>query len=120
MSTISGMPGYMDYASIYTSQLSSGGKTNGVSSLESTLNRTQLENASDEELMDVCKSFEAYFVEQVMKEAKKTVKFDDEEENKYIEFFGDTMYQEYANILADRGDLGIAKMLFESMKRNGL
>lgn len=30
-----------------------------------------LSNASDEELMDVCKDFEAYFVEQVFKEMKK-------------------------------------------------
>ena len=120
MSTISGMSGYMDYSSVFTSQLSTTGKSTAADALESTLSQTKLENSTDEELMDVCKSFEAYFVEQVMKEAKKTIKFDDEEENKYIEFFGDTMYQEYAGMIADRGDLGIAKMLYDSMKRNGL
>lgn len=36
-----------------------------------------LSSASDEELMDVCKDFEAYFVEQVMKEMKKMIPEDD-------------------------------------------
>ena len=40
---------------------------------------SNLSNASEEELMSVCKEFEAYFVEQVMKEVEKTIPKDEEE-----------------------------------------
>ena len=41
--------------------------------LADTLTNTDLKHADDEKLMNVCKSFESYFVEQVFKEMKKTV-----------------------------------------------
>lgn len=73
--------------------------------------------STDEELMEVCKSFEAYLVEQVFKEMKKTVP-DSEEKNQYMDYFGDMLYQEYAKDTVDTQGLGIAQMLYESMKRN--
>ena len=37
----------------------------------------------------------------------------------YVEMFKDTLYQEYAKSATERGDgIGIAKMLYEQMKRN--
>lgn len=75
-----------------------------------------LTNATDKELMDVCKDFESYFVEMVMKEMKKTVHSSDE--NEYTQMFGDTLYQEYAKNIADSGSIGLAQTLYESMKRN--
>ncbi len=77
-----------------------------------------LSNATDEELMDVCKDFEAYFVEMVMKEMRKTVP--SSEKNEYMEYFGDNLYQEYAKNIADSGSIGLAKTLYESMKRDRL
>jgi flagellar protein FlgJ len=68
--------------------------------------------------MDVCKSFEAYFVEQMFKEMKKTVP-QSNEKNEYMDYFGDMLYEEYADDVTERGDIGIAQMLYESMKRNG-
>ncbi len=79
--------------------------------------QSDFENATDEELMNVCKSFESYFVEQVFKEMKKSVP-QTEEENEYLSYFGDMLYQKYAENVTDSGDLGIAQMLYESMKRN--
>lgn len=79
--------------------------------------QNDFENATDEELMNVCKSFESYFVEQVFKEMKKTIP-QTEEENEYLNYFGDMLYQKYAENVTSSGDLGIAKMLYESMKRN--
>lgn len=76
-----------------------------------------VENASDAELMEVCKDFESYLVEQVFKAMKKTVQSSDED-NEYMQYFGDTLYQEYAGSIASKGDLGIAQTLYESMKRN--
>ena len=76
-----------------------------------------IDNASDAELMQVCKDFESYLVEQVFKAMKKTVQSSDDE-NEYMQYFGDTLYQEYSSSIASKGDLGIAQTLYESMKRN--
>ncbi|MBQ3061738.1 MAG: rod-binding protein [Lachnospiraceae bacterium] len=84
--------------------------------LKATL--ANVENATDEELMQVCKDFESYLVEQVFKSMKKTVPKNDDEENEYMQYFGDNLYQEYASNISDKGDLGIAQTLYESMKRN--
>jgi flagellar protein FlgJ len=75
------------------------------------------ENASDEELMEVCKSFETYLLTQVMKEMEKTIPGRDDK-NPYLEQFGDILYEEYAKDATEGEGLGIAQMLYESMKRN--
>lgn len=90
--------------------------SNQTKKLEDKLNGN-LNNSSDQELMDVCKSFESYFVEQVFKEMKKTVP-DSEENNEYMNYFGDMLYEKYAEDTTEQGNLGIAQMLYESMKRN--
>lgn len=92
-------------------------QTSKTSKLEETLNNT--ENATDEELMNACKSFESYLLEQVFKGMEKTVmKDDEEEENDYMAQFGDKLYEEYANDATESGSIGIAQMLYDSMKRN--
>lgn len=73
---------------------------------------------TDEDLMEVCKSFEAYFLEQVMKGMEKTIPFEGDK-NPYLEHFGDMLYQEYAKSATEKQGLGLAQMLYESMKRNG-
>lgn len=87
-----------------------------TSSLENSLSN-DLSNKTDEELMDVCKSFESYFIEQVFKEMKNTVLKTDEE-NEYEEYFGDMLTEQYASEATANSGLGIAQMLYESMKRN--
>ncbi|GEM_PF-1491768 len=87
-----------------------------TSKLETKLN-SDLNTLTDNELMDVCKSFESYFVEQLFKEMRKTVP-DNGDKNEYLNYFGDMLYQEYAEKVTDSKDLGIAQMLYESMKRN--
>jgi flagellar protein FlgJ len=89
--------------------------SNSTNKLEDKLN-SDLKNSTDEELMDVCKSFESYFVEQVFKEMKKTVP-QSEDENQYMNYFGDMLNKEYADNVTKQGTLGIAQMLYESMKR---
>lgn len=102
------IPGYMEADSVKNSS-----KTQ---ELESKLSSGGLKDATDEELMEACKSFETYFVEQVFKEMKKTVHSSDDE-NDYMQYFGDTMTEQYAQTITDSGQLGIAQMLYESMKR---
>lgn len=74
---------------------------------------------TDEELMEVCKSFEAYLLEQAMKGMEKTIP-NEGKKNPYLENFGDMLYQEYAKSATENQGLGLAQMLYESMKRNGL
>lgn len=89
-----------------------------ASALEKKLNSNDLKEATDEELMDACKEFEAYLIEEVMKVVKESIPKSEEEDNKYTEYFGDMMLQEYASVITERGDLGIAQSLYESMKNN--
>lgn len=96
--------------------LNSSPSTAKADKIEDTLNG-DLKNATDEELMDVCKSFESYMVEQVFKEMRKSIPETEKVGNEYVDYFGDTLYQEYASDLVESGGLGIAQMLYESMKR---
>jgi flagellar protein FlgJ len=99
--------------SISSNYLSTASKT---SAIEATLKNS--ENATDEELMEACKSFETYLLEQVFKGMEKTIIKDEEEENDYLAQFGDKLYEEYAKNASANGSVGIAQLLYESMKRN--
>lgn len=89
--------------------------SNKANKLEDQL--TQTNNMNDEELQEVCKSFESYFVEQMFKEMRNTVPSSDED-NEYMSYFGDMLYQEYSDKITENNGIGIAQMLYESMKRN--
>ena len=54
----------------------------------------------------------------VIKEMEKTV--ESSEKNEYTEYFGDTLYEEYAKNITESGSIGLAKTLYESMKRDRL
>ena len=90
-----------------------------ASALSSKLKQTNASEPTDEELLDACKEFESYLIEQVMKQVQDSIpKSDEEKDNKYLDYFGDMMLQEYASVLTEQGDLGIAQKLYESMKNN--
>ena len=75
----------------------------------------------DEELMKACKSFEAYMVEQVMAKMEEISHIDgadQDKDNEYMSMFKDSFIKDKAELLTENTDLGIAKMLYESMKRN--
>lgn len=79
-------------------------------------------NATDEELMSVCKEFESYFVEQIFKEMRKSIpesEFTSSATKNQNDYYQDALYQEYAKSVSEQGDgLGLAQMLYEQMKRN--
>lgn len=80
-------------------------------------------NATDKELMDVCKQFEAYFLEQVFKQMDKTViKADDSTtpNSNLVDYFKGTAIQDLAAQSTEKNGLGIAQMLYENMKNQGL
>lgn len=75
-------------------------------------------NATDEELMEACKSFEAYLLEQAFKGMEKTIIKDEENQNEYLIQFADNLYEEYAKEATKTQGIGLAQTLYESMKRN--
>ena len=92
-----------------------------VSELKDKLSNTDYSNATDEELMEACKSFETYFLEQAFKGMEKMIPDNDDENSgtNHLDMFKDTLYQEYAESATERGDgIGIARQLYEQMKRN--
>lgn len=77
--------------------------------------------ASDDELMDVCKQFEAYFLEQCFKEMLKTTgkdEFSSGSTSTLVDYYKDMMVQEISKQSTEKESLGLAQMLYEQMKRN--
>ncbi len=97
--------------------LSAAGMTKETAKTDQLKEKLKNQSATDEELMEVCKSFEAYLLEQVMKEMKKSVS-SEEDQNDYLAQFGDMLYEEYAEKATEGQGLGVAQMLYEAMKRN--
>ena len=86
------------------------GSVNGLSS-----------NSTDEELMEVLKDFESYFVEQMIKQMKETFTDDDEESSvasQYTDTFMDYAIEDIADMLLDEVGGNMTQQLFEQMKRN--
>lgn len=111
---IDGISGLVDQ----TGRSAADSRTN---SLQNTLNG-DLSTASDEELMEVCKEFEAYFVEQVMKEVEKTIPDNEEDEDpsmaQLTDYYKDEMIQSLSKKICDQQNLGLAQQMYEQMKRN--
>ena len=99
---------------LYDTNTKSNATTN---QLEDTL-KSDLSKATEDELMDVCKDFEAYFTEQMFKAMRNTVPKEEESSSSTYGMFEDNLYQEYAKQAAESGQIGIAQTLFEQMKRN--
>lgn len=92
------------------------------SAVENTLNCVG-DQTTSAELMEACKEFEAYFIEQLYKGMEKTImKAEDDESGtagQYKELFGDMRVQEYAKAATEQGTgIGLARQLYEQMKRN--
>lgn len=107
-------------SSLYTDYITSTASNNKASSLTDKA-KTDYSNASDEELMDVCKEFESYFLEKIFDTMIDSTKlFSDEEESSYaskmVDYFKDTAVQNIASQATEQGTLGIAQTLYEQMK----
>lgn len=97
---------YTQYASVYDNQ-----DTKTIQSL-----KDKQKDASNEEMLEACKEFEQYFIEQVLKQVKKTIPKDALlGDNEYINMFEDQMFQGMAEMITESGELGLAQQLYESM-----
>ncbi len=81
------------------------------------------QNAStDDELMDVCKQFESYMLEQVFKHMQNTVVKNDEGKDasteNLVDYFRGQALQELASQSTEKQGLGIAQQLYEQLRRN--
>lgn len=91
-----------------------------TSKLENQLS-TDYTKATDEELMDACKEFEAYFLEQMFKEMLKTIPENEESSgsmSNMLDYYKDEMVKNIAAESTENNSLGLAQMLYEQMKRN--
>ena len=112
----------MDIGSLYTDYLTSTATKAG--NLEKTLKGDTLRK-SDNELLDVCKEFEAYFYEQVFKNMEKAmVPSDDSGDNAngtLVDYYKEQLIGEYSKSVVDQsaeGGNSLAMQLYEQMKRN--
>ena len=79
-------------------------------------------DTSADELMQVCKDFESYFVEEVIKEVKKNLLPDDEEKDASLstmtDYTMDFAVEKIADELIDQVGGNFTQSLYEQMKRN--
>lgn len=104
-------------SSYYLDHMSSVTGSGRAEKLQKTLSDTDISTAEDKELLEACKSFETYFIEQVFKEMKKSVHSSDDD-GEYMQYFGDMLVEQYAQAATESGELGISQLLYDSMKRN--
>lgn len=114
----------MDLTSLgtdYASEIASNALKNAESS---SLAKKDLSKASDDELMDACKQFEEYFVEQIFKTALKSTTYlsGEESTSTYMNTMKDYQRDQYAKEIAtsasETGQIGLAKELYEQMKKS--
>lgn len=77
--------------------------------------------ATDEELMEACKEFEAYFVELMFKEMMKTIpesELSSGSNSTLVEYYKDELVKDVAKQTSNQSNLGLAQTLYEQMKRN--
>lgn len=103
-----------------SSYLDTAKSTSSSAGVEKTLN-SNLSDASDDELMDACKNFESYMIEQVVKEMEKTIPENEDEDSsmsQMTDFYKDQMVQSLSEKMADQNGNSLAQTMYEQMKRN--
>lgn len=105
-------------SSAYSDLATSAAKTQNAEILKDKIKNTDTNN--DDDLMKVCKEFEAYFTEQVYKEMMKTVpKHEGEQTSALVDYFKDITISEIANqSVEENNGVGLAQTLYEQMRRN--
>lgn len=112
---------YSNIASMYSNTYSTAANQSATK-LQNRLDGSDYSKATEDELMDACKQFEAYFVEQMYKAMMKTIP-SNEGTSSYtsnmMDYYKDQMIQSMAEqTTGQNGGLGLAQMLYEQMKRN--
>ncbi len=105
----------------YLNSLSDVYHSNAASStrLKDRISSEDYSSATDEELMEVCKEFEAYFLEQVFKGMENMIPKSEEDSStsRLTDYFKESAIQQLASDTTQTQSIGLAKTLYESMKR---
>ncbi len=119
--------GSIDLSSITSQSITQYAETTAAAKkaddIKKTINSTS-EESTNEELMDACKAFESYFLEQIFKEMMNTVevfKSEDSSDNgltTLVDYFKGETIADIAETSTETNGLGLAQMLYENMKRN--
>lgn len=108
--------------SAYSNMLASQLNNAKTDELKNTLSSSSVNEKTDEELMDACKEFEAYFIEQVFKGMEKTVvkaeKSSSSSTDTMVDFYKDELYKKLAKQTTDTNSIGLAQQMYDQMKRN--
>lgn len=109
--------------SVYADYMASQASSQKAGALQNRLENSTALTTTEDELLDACKEFEAYFVEQVFNSMLETTKvFSDDEENGYaskmVDYFKDFAVQELCDQVTSGDGMGLANTLYEQMKRN--
>ena len=103
-------------------QVSNQSYTDATSKMENYLKNKDYSKATEEELMDACKEFEAYFMEQMFKNMEKMVpksEFESGYAEALTDYFKEEQIKEYTAQAVKTGQgIGLAQQLYEQMKRN--
>lgn len=118
---VTGLKGFD--ANTYMEQITEQTSRKATETLKNTLEGTARNNqATEEELMDACKQFEAYFLEQVFKSMMKPIdnlrQANGADSNTITDFYKERTMAELAKTSTESQGTGLAQMLFENMKRN--
>ncbi len=92
-----------------------------ASKLQNKLDGSDYSTATEDELMDACKQFEAYFIEQMYKAMMKTIPSHEGTSNytsNMMDYYKDQMIQSMAEQTTEQSGFGLAQMLYEQMRRN--
>ena len=113
---------FMDINSLssYYNDLYTDASKQSADKLQSAL-RADHSDATDDELMYVCKQFEAYFMEQMLKEMAKTIPDTEGRTGAnatLVDYYKDMMIQNVASESTENNSLGLAQSLYEQMRRN--
>lgn len=110
----------MDISSLSSLNSATTIASNTTSKLEKNLS-SDYASASDTQLMDVCKEFESYFLEQMFKEMQKTIpesEFTSSSTSTLVDYVKDATIQELSSQSTEQNSLGLAQTLYDQMKRN--
>ncbi len=88
--------------------------TNTLNGLSST--------STEDELLETCKDFQSYFIEEVLKEVKQNMTLEDEDEDSSLstltDFHMDSVVELISDQILEQSGNSFSQQLYEQMKRN--
>lgn len=89
--------------------------------LQNSLN-SMAGKTDEDELLQVCKDFESYFIEEVLKEVKKNLTNEEEEKDASLaaltDYHMDGVIERLSDQVLEQSGMNFTQQLYEQMKRN--